>query len=237
MKPVSLLAAAGLALGAVAVFAFSGAARADGPKDGLYLMTRFLGGSLEIKAYYFRDGRVSLRPIGDLDSFDFDAAAKAQPDTVGTVAVKGETMAVTWGDGNVAEAKVEPDGECFTWNMGIFCPAKTFEAGERLSGTFEGGASGLPGLGSYVANSNTLVFKPDGTYTRGTVGSVVTADVSAGSTGSESGQYEIAGGTLLRLKPEGKPAYDVLTFPYDDGSGKAHPPRMYFNGTMLKRVE
>jgi hypothetical protein len=197
---------------------------ASAEPEGLYLMTRMnYGSSLETTAYRFEDGRVIRNPI---------APELQKPEDVGTYAVDGDKMSMTFG-GDTSESEIEAgDNGCFFWDMGNFCPVGEFED-DTLDGTFAGGASA--GFGA-VSSAMTVTFKPDGTYTLSSTGAVVTSEGTAGSTGQESGTYELDG-TVLTLTPNGDAARSLTTFPYDDGSQGAQPRRMFFGGGMLKRQD
>ena len=116
--------------------------------------------------------------------------------------------------------------------MGNFCPVGAFDD-DTLDGTYTGGASA--GFGA-VSSAMTVTFRDDGTYTLSSIGAVVTSEGSAGSTGEESGTYEIDG-NLLTLTPQGGDARELTTFPYDDGSEGEQPRRLFFGGGMLKRQD
>lgn len=207
--------------------------------DGLYMMTRMnMGTSLELKGWYFKNGQVTSRPGGNLASFDFRQAAAKDPNQTGTFAISGNKMTITWANGKQSTGTYEPsDHNCFYWDMGSFCPVQPFGNNVKLDGTFEGGASA--GYGR-VANVTQLTLTSGGTYKLDGVGSI-TSEVSAnsqlyaGSSGSETGTYEINGTTLL-LKGGGK-TRQVLTFPYDDGSRGPQPRRLFFDAILMKRIK
>jgi hypothetical protein len=198
-------------------------AGASGP-EGLYLMTRFAFGNLEMKTFQFGDGGVLLRnPVGP----DVQPAGDK-----GTYAVADGVLTMNI-DGRDNKAKLEPgDGGCFGWDGGIFCPARPFDS-DTLDGTFSGGASVGGGA---VMSSTTITFQPDGTYPLSGVGSVAAPGAGAGSAGGETGNYTLDG-TTLTLQPAGGAARSYSTFPYDDGTEGAQPRRVYFGGGMLKRIE
>lgn len=227
-----------LLLSAFILFSSNCAALAN--PDGLYLMTRFImGSSLEIQGWYFKNGKVSGRPTGNTAQFDFNAAAKANPDMTGTYSISGKKMTIKWANGKSSEGDYEPgDHGCFFWDMGNFCPATPFPANTKLSGTFEGGASA--GYGS-VSNAHTFNFTPDGKYTSSSAASLKSDpkasgdQLYAGASGSESGTYSISG-TVMTMTGGGK-TRQVLTFPYDDGSKGPTPRRIMFDHIMLKHTK
>ena len=208
---------------ALALALLSLSACGSGGPDGLYLMTRQAFGSLTTEAYRFDDGVVVRNPT---------APDEQRPDDVGSYSVDGDGMTMTFGD-DATTSEVEPgDGGCFFWDAGLFCPVQAFED-DTLDGTWSGGASAGGGA---VNSSVTVKFDPDGNYELSTFGSVVTADASAGSSGSERGSYGIDG-NLLTLEPEGGEPRSLTTFPYDDGSEGPQPRRIFFGGGMLKRQD
>lgn len=211
----------------------------EAPADGLYLMTRFWPSTgLEVDGFLFQNGQVVRGPSGDLAAFDFDAARAAAPDRVGTYEVSGDTMKVTWASGSVSESGLEPDGGCFGWDAGLFCPAAPFGSGV-LEGVYEGGASGSAALG-FAMNSRTIAFAPDGRYEMASAGSVSSetdeSTVSGGASGGEAGTYAIDG-TVLTLSPDGGASQQVVAFPYGENVDGASPEWIYFGGTMLKRQD
>lgn len=219
-----------------ALFATSLTACGSSGPEGLYIMTRMgFGSTLNIEAYRFDDGNVVQNPVVPGDSLDVEAEAKVHPEDVGTYEVDGDTMTMKFGT-RESSSEIEPDGDCFTWDMGIFCRVEPFEDDE-LEGTFDGGASATTPFGVAI-NSRSITFSDDGTYTMESAGSVSSATesstVSAGSTGGEKGEYEIDG-QVIRFSPEGGEERVLTAFPYDDGTDGEKPRRIYLGGTMLKR--
>jgi hypothetical protein len=213
-------------------------ALAAGPQ-GLYMMTRMvMGSSLEIAGWYFKNGQVAENPRGDIARFDFKAAAAESPAVTGTFAISGKTMTMSWANGKKSTGDYEPgDHGCFYWDMGSFCPAEPFGKNQKLDGVFSGGASA--GYGR-VANATTLSLTSGGQYRLEQAGSVKSApsggtQLQAGSSGGETGTYELSG-TVLTLKPSGGKPRQILAFPYDDGTKGPQPRRIFFDGAMLKRL-
>jgi hypothetical protein len=207
--------------------------------DGLYLMVRvWMGSSPEISGWYFKNGRVSNRPLGNIANFDFNAAAKADPDKTGTYTISGKKMIFNWANGKKQEGDYEPgDHGGFFWDMGNFTPVQPFPAGTKLSGVFEGGASA--GYGS-VSNAHTITFSPDGTYKMSSASSLKSDgrngnQLYGGASGEESGTYSI-NGTTMTMTGGGK-TRQVLTFPYDDGSKGPAPRRIMFDAIMMKHTK
>lgn len=207
--------------------------------DGLYLMVRVLmGSSPEISGWYFKNGKLSNRPMGNVANFDFNAAARANPDKTGTYTISGKKMIINWSNGKKSEGDYEPgDHNCFYWDMGSFCPVQPFPPGTKLSGTFEGGASA--GYGA-VSNAHTLILNADGTYKMSSASSLKSdssngSQLYGGASGEESGTYSI-NGTTMTMTGGGK-TRQVLTFPYDDGTKGPQPRRIMFDAIMMKHTK
>lgn len=207
-----------------AIFVLSACGASAGQPDGLYVMTRYAFGGLSTEAYRFDDGTVVRNPI---------APEEQRPEDVGTYTVDGKNMTMTFGGGTPGTSEIEPgDSGCFFWDAGNFCPVEGFDV-DTLDGRFTGGASVGGGA---VSSAMTVTFEPDGTYKLSSIGSVSTADASAGSSNEESGTYAIDD-TVLTLTPAGGKSRTLTTFPYDDGTEGVQPRRMFFGGGMLKRIE
>ncbi len=207
-----------------AIFVLSACGASAGQPDGLYLMTRYAFGGLSTEAYRFDDGAVVRNPI---------APEEQRAEDVGTYTVDGDSMTMTLGSNASSTSEIEPgDNGCFFWDMGNFCPVEGFDV-ETLDGSFTGGASVGGGA---VSSAMTVTFKPDGTYTLSSIGTVSTSEGSAGSSGEETGTYAIDD-TVITLMPAAGASRTLTTFPYDDGSEGAQPRRMFFGGGMLKRIE
>jgi hypothetical protein len=219
---------------------------AAGPRDGLYLMTRYLSG-LELDGYYFKAGQVLRSPIGNIATLDIAAAGRARPAFYGQIDMTGNKMRVRWGDNRTSESVLEVTAgdPCFAWDGGIFCPVTGFKAGERLNGSFEGGLRSSSSVGT-ASNLRTVTFTSAGTYQMDATGEVHSTadpssreqedDIAGFSAGQESGTYTLSG-TDLALQPGGRAPYHVLTFPYNvDDNAKSKPDHVYFGGTMLQRL-
>jgi hypothetical protein len=213
-------------------------ALAQSSPQGLYLMTRFWSGSLEIDAYHFTSDAAVRAPEYDIETFGLDFARQVTPQNVGDLEISGSVLIITWPDGTVDEAEIEPGSDdCFYWNGGLYCPVDPY-TGTTLSGTYEGGATASGG-GGYVGSSRTIQFSPDGTYTMSAVGSLSSTGDGVGadawSAGGETGTYQMAANGIS-FYPEGGQPWSVSSFPYhDEDGGGEFPNRIYFGGLMLSR--
>lgn len=200
--------------------------------QGLYLMTRIFGSSIEMKTWYFRGDRFAQEPVGDIAAFDFAAAERSAPGTTGTLRRNGDDWTFRWVDGRAQNARYQPGtpaGVCYYWNAGLFCPVKKFSGRQTLDGRYSGSLGG-GGVGS----ARSYEFRRDGTYTLDSSGSVLTSGAYAGQGSRENGRYQISGNTLT-LQPASGAARRLVTFPYESGADPAQPDRFYAGGFMLKR--
>lgn len=202
--------------------------------DGLYLMTKMdLGfGTLEVKGWYFKNGKLTNRPQGDLNGF------VGTPDSVGSYSVAGNKMSIKWNNGRTESGTFElKDHGCFYYDMGLFCPAKPFTT-STIDGTFTGGISAGGGA---AANSITVTFTSAGKYTMKRAGSVrstgrETSAWAGAYGGDESGSYSLSGTTLNLSHSGGGAARKIVAFPYDDGSKGPQPRNIVYEGMVLKRI-
>lgn len=201
--------------------------------QGLYLMTRIFGSSIEMRTWYFRGNQFAENPVGDIGRFDFGAAERAAPGSTGSFSAAGDQWTFRWIDGRDQTARYESGrtaGSCFYWNAGLFCPVKPFAIGQIIDGVYSGSLGG-GGVGS----SRSYRFLRDGTYVIDRAGSVSSSGAYAGQSSQERGRYRISG-NLLSLQPEGGMAVALTTFPYETTADPARPDRFYAGGFMLKRV-
>jgi hypothetical protein len=226
-----------LAVATLVVCTWIGACGAGGSgPDGLYLMTRYAFGSLQVEAWRFEDGVAVRNPVASPGKLDAEAERAVHPHDVGSYRRDGDDLEMAMGGGKPVKAKFErEDHGCFGWDAGAFCPVEGFGNDVGLDGRYSGGVS-VRG----AASSMTIDFKSDGTYTLDSAGSAsATSDRSTftgGGSGGEHGKYELSG-TLLTLKPEGGAERRIPTFVYDDGTQGPAPRRMYFAGAMLNRQD
>jgi hypothetical protein len=223
----------------IALLTFAGMSltAAPAPPEGLYLMTRYHGGSdLETRTYWFHNGTVVINPIASVKSLDVAAERARHPNDVGTYQLQAGQLTFTFPNSN-RTARVEAIPGGFGWDAGVFSPVDVFKPGATLEGSFTGGASAGGGA---VTRSTIITFMRDGTYVSKVVGGVSsqgrTTEVSAGSTRNERGKYRIDG-TALHLTPDGGKETTYNTFPYDDHSPGPAPRGVYMGSTLMTRVK
>lgn len=204
--------------------------------DGLHLMTRFWGGSLEMKVWYFSNDRFAQEPRSTATPFDFNQAEQQSPGSTGRITRQGDRWTFEWAQGRKSTGKHERGqgaGGCFYWDAGLFCPVKPFASQQVLDGTYAGS------LGtSQVSSARTYIFSPDGRYRMRTAASVSstgpTVWMSGGAGSEQEGRYRTAGQAIV-LTPTGSPAMTLTAFPYEVGTDLTKPGRVYIGGFMLKR--
>jgi hypothetical protein len=199
--------------------------------EGMYLMTRFSGGSLQTSAYYFTPaGEVFEEPTGGSDFQAFKASA---PQQAGKYMVSGDKMRIEWGGKRRAlEAELErKERGCFYFNGGLFCPVKPFPKDAKLEGRYSGGGTAGGGTGAVVSSASSITFKPDGTYSTSAIGGVSATvggtSVGKSSSSSAKGKYQLDQYTLT-LKGDDGTIQKRTVFPYDTN-------RLYFEGSMMKK--
>ena len=217
-------------------------ARPDGAKAGLQgawlrVETFYWSGRLSLNNhgwFFTKDGRFSKAPKGGFDFKAFSAAEQANK-TDGVYWINGDKITLQWADGSKAtEYSFERKGDEIVLGGVGSTPVKGFKRGWRLDGEYEGGASFGGGA---VANSNTLVFRKDGTFARSSIGSIRSTGegttVSAGSQSEAAGTYEFDGYTLTLTYADGTAtAHTVFAFSDEDGEGR--PEYIYRDGTMMR---
>lgn len=191
--------------------------------------------SLNNQGWFFtKDGRFSRAPTGGFDFKTFTAAEQAKK-TDGVYWITGDKITLQWADGSKAsEYEFARKGDEIVLGGLGGVPVKGFKRGWRLDGEYEGGASFGGGA---VANSNTLVFRKDGTFARSSIGSIRSSGegttVSAGSQSESAGAYEFDGYTLTLTYTDGTvKAHTVFAFSDEDGEGR--PEYIYRDGTMMR---
>ncbi len=213
-----------------------GAAWAKGP-DGLYLMTRFMGGTLEMKVWYFEDGAFALEPTVSSTPFDFAEAERRLPGSTGRLERRADHWIFHWKSGASRSGRHEPGsgpGGCFYWDAGLFCPVQAFRPGQFLDGTYSGSLGS-----SRVGSSRTYVFTPDGRYrlsSSASVGSASpTVSMYGGATNQQEGRYRLQG-QLIVMSPDQGPEVTWSAFPFEPSADVSKPGRVYVGGFMLKRI-
>lgn len=216
--------------------------RPAGAKAGLQgawlrVETFYWNGSLSLNNhgwFFTKDGRFSRAPRGGFDFKAFPTAERANK-TDGVYWIIGDKITLQWANGSKATeyAFARKGDEIILGGIGA-TPVTGFKRGWRLDGEYEGGASFGGGA---VANSNTLVFRQDGTFARSAIGSIrstgTDTTVSAGSQSESAGTYAFDGYTLTLAYADGTAgAHTVFAFGDEDGEGR--PEYIYRDGTMMR---
>ena len=209
------------------------AASKDGVPVGLYLMSRYfpLTRTAELLAWYFApDGHVyqNLR-----QGFSSDDLA-THPGPRGTVRVTSRQLEIRWSDGKETKAELERDGTGFTWDRGIFAAIGPFENAADLVGVYEGDESASANAGQLPV-STRLELRADGSFIWTGVSLSAAAAPSIGSTLGTRGRWELQGCSLV-LTAENAAVLRRLALPSDDEKTPIKPDRMFFGGTMYRRL-
>lgn len=207
------------------------------PIEGAYLqlvMYSYPYPSYNYVSWFFtRNGRFSQGPNGGVNLQELSTKAKAGK-YEGTYVVQGDKLVMAWADGR--ETWVRP-GYKGTQLLPIGAGAtrqSAFPRGWRFDGSYEGGASVGGGA---VSSSNTLNFRRDGTYTRGSVVNVSstgrTTEVSGGTTGGSTGTYQFDEYTLTLRENGTEKKYTVFAYGTRDAAGR--PEQIFWEGGLVKR--
>jgi hypothetical protein len=212
--------------------------------DGLYcnFQARF-----PIAYFFSPEGYLSTSPVGGLEAYDFQAAAKNNPGQVGTYIIQKDTMAFRFGNKEPFAQKISFAKDSFEFGMDTFTLVAAFPAGAKLQGTFEGAMSGgNVSVGGGVARiDRTYIFQKDGTFSLESSGS---AGAGAGlpilgpatdgppvglATKKSKGTYSLSGNTLKLTTADGK-AMRMTIFA---GENANREPLLYIDGLFCKKIK
>jgi hypothetical protein len=233
-----------LVLAAVVVSLGCGVASAQG-LDGLFLEMTMRTGRIETNHYfYLPDGRyLNGVPEGALTAAGMELAC-AQPEQshngssrCGTYRVTGGTIVLTPRQGPPESLAFErlPDGNYnLEGHFNKHVPA--FPAGQTLDGKYarvnSGGAMSVGGGasasgGPSVAYGESYTFRPDGTFS---TGSLLGVDPGGYSQRAATGTYRLSG-NVLELIVNAKTTR-LIAYPYDLGKGDV---RLNLNGEFFRK--
>jgi hypothetical protein len=212
-----------------------------GKPVGLYFMTRYwiATRSLEKSVWYFAPDGTAYEKLETGFSPQDLAAHKGRK---GTMSRESENLVIGWPDGkrSISKMEIDKDGEGFAWDMGLFTPVSAFKDSKACVGKYEGGESISFG-GNSAMTSRSLELKVDGTFAWEGVSSFKTVtDQSQMNTGSASGvnkgKWELKGYSLTLTDDRGDVRRGIC-FPYDDEKTPIYPDRMFYWGTMMKKLQ
>lgn len=219
-------------------------AGAKGGLEGAYhrVQSWFFDGrvSFENEGWFFaKNGRVARTPRGGFDAKAF-AAAKEARRTDGVYWLEGGKLFVKWANKpKVEEHKFARKGDDLEIGGLFAARVQGFKKGWRADASYEGGAT-AGGGGSFVASSNTLILRRDGTFTRSAMGSAIvatSADTFVGSAASEAaGSYEFDGHTLTLKHADGRTERFTVFGAFARNAAGA-PDYLWRDGQMMKRSD
>lgn len=227
----------GLLAGLSALATAGPPARGADIEPGLYLRTTYAFGNLSLGTIYVGTGnRIAIDPRNGVDPFDFEAAARDSPAKVGTYAIDGSKIVVTWAGGKKADRfDVEFAGGTFSaYDGGLVTKAEAYPKDKTLTATFAGA-----GQTANVSGARTLALTADGTYTLTMLGGVRGVPGRPGvAEKTVRGKYKLSGNTLVLTGSGGETTkHTVLPFStaLDPKKAKLGDEHMIFDGTNLKR--
>jgi len=157
---------------------------------------------------------------------------KTVPENWRTYKLDGENLQITWGGNRKPTVgKLEKKEGGFSFDGDMLAPVKPFEDGQRLEGTYGGGAMVGAGTGSVVNVASSITLRKDGTYSSAVVANIRSSGngttASAGSSNSLTGTYQASGYTLT-MKSNAGQASTATAFSFGDD-------RIFVEGRLMKR--
>lgn len=181
-----------------------------------YMWTGAYGSNLDISWLYFsNDGVLVRNPKHGVDPLDPAKEKADNAKNTGTWKIEGNKILVSWSDGKQASWSFEKEkGVMSIIDGGIVTVQSGMPADYRLEGKYAA-LTVLPN----VSNSQTLVFKKDGTFSMNSTGAIATSDVSSVASSDKEGKYTITGNTLTLTFGNGEVKKSVITI-WDMGDEK-----------------
>lgn len=223
-------------LGFMAVILLPSGADAAEFAPGLYLRTTYAFGNLSLNTIYVGPGnKIAIDPKNGIDSFDFDAAAKASPSQVGTFKIEGNKIIVTWAAGKKETLPVEfESGKLSAYDGGLVSKADAYPRDAKLAATFGGS-----GQTKNVSGARTIAFTADGKYTMSMLGGIRGVPGKPGvAEKTVQGTYKLSGNTLILTASSGEVSkHTVIPFntALDPKKAKISDEHMIFDSANLKR--
>jgi hypothetical protein len=199
-------------------------ASVTGPMKGkLYFRTMSwmnqYGVTLDLSWIFLGDnGMIVSDPKHGVNPVNFQAELADNAGNVGKYSISNKKMNITWQNGKATEWSLERDakGELSAIDGGLVSRPAALPNNYKLSGQYAAGAF-LPN----VSSVQTLVFKPDGSFTQNKSGAVHNNDMSALSKSDSKGTYNISGNTLILNYDNGVKLVAVIWL-WDQGNGKKY---------------
>ena len=207
----------------------------DGLPVGPYFMTRFTPATQKVEksVWYFAPGG---EVFSGLETGFTPADLQAHAGPHGKISRLEKEVLISWSDGRQARAKLERDGDGFTWDMTLFAPVQAFETSNEVAGVYECVESIPPGNGPAVPQR--LELRGDATFVWEGASYSAGADgvptVKSGLNEKVAGGWEIDRFSLRLEAPDGT-VLRRFVFPSDDDKTVIKPDRMFFAGVMFKR--
>ena len=219
-------------LSLIAVLLLSGCSKAGELPSGIYLQSKFDGNSLRNTIYVFKEGQVAYNPSGDLENLDFAKLKAENPSNIGSYTKSGDTLTIQWGDGTTHTGALKPDSNNgFQFRSDAYSAVKPLPGGTQLTGEYYGGAS-VPGAYASV----TYTFDGNGGYKTDAAGVAVTTTnasaVTAGSSSSDSGTYQISGS---RIKLNGSAGAREISLFHIPLKNETTPSMLLLGGVVLTK--
>ncbi|HEU4632573.1 MAG TPA: hypothetical protein VFS22_01225 [Flavisolibacter sp.] len=158
-----------------------------------YMWTGMYGSNLDISWIFLsEDGKIVRNPTHGVNPVQWEKETQDNAANTGHYTEENGKLAISWSNGKTASWGIEKkDGKLTIIDGGIVSEPDAMPEHYRIEGQYAA-ATVLPN----VANTQTLVFQKDGSFTMNNLGTVTTADVAASSQNDKMGTYDITGNTL-----------------------------------------
>jgi len=168
----------------------------NGVPQGMFVSRSLLSGRA-VCLLFLNGGRVTrFIPEGGLESFDWAAHQTAHGRDSGRWEMRGNQLAIAWGDGGVHEGPltVRPDGIEFYGKRYTKPVSASLTA---ISGRWEAARGTAIAGGSGVNVANSLVIQPDGRYQWASTTGGTVAGRAAASEVTRTGTVTVKGSTIV----------------------------------------
>jgi hypothetical protein len=181
-------------------------------------------------------------PAGGRDVFGLAQARAGDPRELGSYALNGGTLVITWGGGQPAETKTfATKGADLLLDGYKYVELHRYPTGHRLDGRYvtrSYNSMGVAGGGTMAwGGTGTIVFRPDGTFDYGQSGMAATsAGNGAAASGSSkaSGRYAISGNTITFTFADGS-VQRAIIHPWNGEESATRPSSFNLNGHTYTR--
>ena len=181
-------------------------------------------------------------PAGGTDVFGLAQARAGDPRELGSYALNGGTLAITWGgDARVETKTFATKGADLMLDGYKYVALHRYPAGHKLDGRYvtrSYNSMGVAGGGTMSwGGTGVVVFRPDGTFNYGQSGMAATSagnGAAASGAAKASGRYAISGNTITFTFADGS-VQRAIIHPWNGEESATHPSSLNLNGHTYTR--